>query len=333
MNVGIYARYQPRETTYAAIRVAQLARQFGNQVSFLATTPRRGLVHADWDDRVLRDVRFTDWAETLDTIIWLECPLIEQVLWSRRARKGRSRRRVILIASPHDSEVAIRQVYPAFDSVVAPSDELALGLLQGYGLKTVLAAPWSPGLPVTVRRGAHGPLRLHFLLWEPPYPGSDVTALAIIGNLLAAQVDIAIHVTLNSRSGETVRYLGRHARADGRMTFSRGSDFETLLLAFGDHDLTVDVTPANVFGILPLCSLHAGTPTIVADGMVARAIIADGRYGACVPAGDPAEFLAAIDCIVVCPDLLDRMREGCPAWLRQRARDFEGAWATLLSDR
>ena len=84
MKVGIYTRWQRRDSTYAAIQIADLMSLWQHEVTILTPTPKRPTVSNFWDSRVRQDsnIRFTDWAAQLAVVIWTFWPTPGQLEWT-----------------------------------------------------------------------------------------------------------------------------------------------------------------------------------------------------------------------------------------------------------
>jgi glycosyltransferase involved in cell wall biosynthesis len=339
VNVGVHTRYQPRESTYAAIQVADLARDCGNEVSVFTTTPRRPPVHARWDCRVVRDVPFTAWAASLDLIVWMDVPSAEQVTWAMRPRDGLGPRRTVLVADREHTRDMLRDVYPRFTHVVAPSLASATHL-RAAGVDGVVSIPWSPRLPVTRRGPAPADVRLHFPLCTVQDRGQDPLVLDLVERLLRRAAPADVRVTMNGRSGEIVRRLERRAREYGRLTLGRCADFESLVLCLGEHDVTVLPVAGGSFGMVALCSLHAGVPVVTFDAVPVDEFVHDGRHGVLVRGTgvdgvdtvDVDRFEDALSRLLDRGTRLAEMQSACTEGLAARVGEFERAWAVILSE-
>lgn len=347
MNVGIVTRYQPRDSTYAAIQLAGLARCMGNQASVYTTTPRRPVVHPAWDGRVVRDARFTDWAGPLDLVVWMDCPPADQLAWAVASGPGHRRRVAVLVASWEDSLSEIRTIYPGFAAVVAPSSALAAHLRE-CGTENLREIPWSPRLPVTCPRPVPDdrPISVHFPLCELQGREHDAAAVDLIERLLRVDMPVSIRASLDGRSGEVVRRLERRAKAHARLTLAKCNGFEETFIALGEHDLTALTTVSESFGMMALCSLHAGSPVIGPGAPPLDEFLVDGKNGALV-AGEFREVQPGL----VIPSLADQdafearllavlsdraglsgLRLSCTAGLEARAANFDELWAEFLSE-
>jgi hypothetical protein len=344
MNVGICAPYQPRDATYAAIQVADLARRQGHEVSFLATTPPRPVVDARWDARVLRDVRFTEWSRPHDVVVWVGCPPAGQVDWFLGSGGGVARR-AVLVATWDDCGAAVVAVYPRFTRVVAPSAAATRYLIGAMPnrARNVVEVPWSPCLPLTAPTGRPpGPLRLHVPLCEAQTRTSDAYAIFVVERLLRGDVPVQVVFSLNGRSGETVRRLRRRAHESSRLTVVRRNDFESLLLSLDAHDFTVVPAVGESFGMLALCSLHAGVPVfafnvppmdeVLAWGGVLVPCVATGRPpGVAVPSAEDWDaFADELARLAADSAAADAPRGFVGHGLTDRRVQFEDAWTRLL---
>lgn len=322
MRVGIHTRWQRRDVTYAAIQLADLFSRWGHHVALFTPTPRPARVSRYWDGKVrgAARVRFTDWAADLDTVIWTSCPHVGQPAWADKAGK-----QTVLLGDPGDGPL-IEEAYPAFHKVLAPSGHAARAL-AGARLKNVVACPWSPVLPVTVRVEAIDAPRLYVPPADRPGPAAPDAAAAAIGPALAVQPHAVATVSLDGRPRPAARDLRRLARAfPGRLTLLTGEDYDRQLLRYGEHDLTLLTGTAGGFGVAALCSLHMGTPVV---GYLAQPLeeVVAGRSGVLVPrAGRPEDRIrlaGALMRVLGSPSALLRYRAGCPAGLTRRREAFE----------
>jgi hypothetical protein len=345
MNVGICAPYQPRDATYAAIQVADLARRQGNEVSFLATTPRRPAVDTRWDAHVLHESCFTEWARPRDVVVWVGCPPSGQVDWFLASGEG-LRRRAVLVATRDDSGAAIAAVYPRFTRVVAPSAASARHLVGAMPnrARNVIEVPWSPCLPLTAPAGrVAGPLRLHVPLCEAQTRTSDACAVFVVERLLRRDVPVQIVVSLNGRSGETVRRLRRRAHESPRLAIARRNDFESLLLSLAAYDFTVVPAVGESFGMLALCSRHAGVPVFAFDASPMDEVAARGGVlvpcavtgrppGVALPSAEDWDaFADALARLAADPAAADGLRGFAGHGLADRRARFEYTWGVILA--
>jgi hypothetical protein len=354
MNIGIYARYQPCDVTYAAIQIADLAQRHGNQVAFLTPTPKRPPVHARWDDQIIRAVPFMKWAENLDLVIWLECPTVEPVRWCQQPRGGTRPgthargRTTVLVSSWNDTEYQVSNIYPIFTHVVAPSRAAYAYLTHDIRLENVRLVPWSPQLPIIIRSPLEPMQRpsLHFPLCDCQSRDFDPMVIDLVERLLRHKRDIDLHVSLNGRSGEVVRRLERRAREYANLTMVKCSDFEPFVMKLSEHDLTVILATSESFGMTALCSLHAGTPVIAYAVPPLDEFVVHNRHGILVSGtvtgkipgtadndwNDQMKFENAMLALLDQRERLAALRMACTGGLEERAIQFGQGWTLLFSE-
>jgi glycosyltransferase involved in cell wall biosynthesis len=116
---------------------------------------------------------------------------------------------------------------------------------------------------------------------------SDAT-LVIAGNDMGSGTAIRAAVAAHGL-GERVRFTG----------LLRGHE---RLEALADADVVVYPSEHEIFGLVPLESLLAGTPVIVADDSGAAEVIRSTGGGQVIRAGDAAALAAAINLVIRDPD-------------------------------
>jgi glycosyltransferase involved in cell wall biosynthesis len=328
MNVGIYTRWQRRDSTYAAIQVADLLSQWQHDVAILTPTPTKPPVSSFWDARVARDalVRFTDWAESRALVIWTFCPDPAQLNWIVRAGK-----RAIVVPDWADLHL-IDEVSALCWRIYAPTLHWAR-VLEGRGARNVVLCPWSPVLPITIRTLVP-PVRVYV----PPVdrPGEDdELAVDVVEGLLALDRAVVATVSIDGRRGALAKRLDRLAHIEPRLTLDRPLDYHHQILRYGDHSLTLLSAVVENFAIPALCSFHMGTPvigfnapTLAEAASPQNAVLVD--CGAAPAAVDCRDLLEAL-MVLVEPSRLSQLFSGCAAGLAQRRLGFESAWRAAVS--
>jgi hypothetical protein len=323
MKVGIYARWQRRDTTYAAVQIAELMSLRQHEVTILTPTPTRPAVSGFWDHRVRHDaqVKFADWAAPLAAVIWMFWPQPAQVEWANKAGK-----RTILVPDWADM-AAIGEVGPRFHRIMAATRRWA-AMLRNEGVR-VAACPWSPMLPVTLRALTR-PVRVYVPPHDRPGDVDDALAVDIVEAMLDLDRDVQATISTDGHRGAVVKRLERLAKASRRLTLARPEDYHRQVLRFGEHSLTLLAPVVENMGMSALCSLHMGTPIIGLD-VPPFDEIAAATNAIVVPArGDPLDFLESLMTLIQGPRLA-QLFDGCPGGLERRRAEFEHAWAMALA--
>jgi hypothetical protein len=324
MRIGICTPWRRRDVAYAAIQLADLFSRWGHHVALFTSIPQPARVSHYWDGKIRTAgrMKFTSWAVDLDTIIWTTCPHVGQPAWAEKAGK-----QTVLLGDPGDGAL-IEETYPAFHKILAPSSH-AVRVLTAARLKSVVACPWSPVLPVTTPTGTEVVTGLR--LYVPPIDRSRSTspdaAMTVIGSVLAARPAVVATVSLSGRDRSASQRLRRLARTSGgRLTLLGGEDYDRQLLRYGEHDLTLLTATSEVFGIAALCSLHMSTPVVGYLTQPLTEIVGD-RSGVLVPrAGQPEDCIRLarkLMRVLDSPSALFRYRTGCPTGLMRRREAFE----------
>jgi glycosyltransferase involved in cell wall biosynthesis len=321
MNVGIYTRWQRRDSTYAAIQVADLLTQ-RHAVTILTPTPRRPAVSGFWDGRVRHDVRFVDWAGPLDVVIWTACPRPEPVAWAAAAGK-----RTVLVPAWDDLDAIVR-AGPRFGRIMAPTYRWAR-FFAALGARNVVTCPWSPMLPVTLRAPAD-PVRVYVPPIERPGEADDGLVVEVVEALLELDRSVRATVAIDGRRGGVVRRIERRAKAEPRLTLARPEDYHRQVLRYGEHSLTLIPGGAEGFGMSALCSLHMGTPVVGFDTPPLAELAGPGN-SVLVEDRDGIDLLAALIPLVAGVGLA-KLFAGCSRGLGRRRAGFEAAWGEALAD-
>jgi hypothetical protein len=333
MNVGIYTRWQRRISTYAAIQIADLMSQWQHDVTILTPTPRKPLVSSFWDKRVRHDsqIRFTDWAATLDIVIWTFCPQPAQPTWVAKAGK-----RAILVPDWDDLR-AIGEAGRQFWRVMAPSQHW-VHILKDRGLRNATLCPWSPMLPVTNRQ-PDGSLKVYVPPVDRPEDSGDGSVIDVVEALFEYDQSVQVTVSMDGRRGVLVKRLENLAKIEPRLTLDRPVNYQQQLLRCGEHSVTLLSSTIYNFGMWALFSLHMGTPIVGFDTQTLDEL-ANPRNSILVPCSAasfvpdeltllmPADRQSLIDALMLLtePAELSRISAGCSIGLEQRRLDFEAAW-------
>jgi glycosyltransferase involved in cell wall biosynthesis len=318
MNIGIYTRWQRRDSTYAAIQIADLLSQWRHEVTILTPTPTKPPVSSFWDGHVRHDsqVRFTEWAAPLALVIWLFCPHPGQPVWAKNANK-----RTVLVPDWADLSV-ISEVGPLFWRVLAPTRCWA-NLLADRGARNVVHCPWSPVLPITERSHA-GPVKVYVPPVDRPGEDDESTAVDIIEAVLSLNKSVQATISTDGRRSALAKRLERLAKAQPRLTLDRPADYHQQVLRYGEHSLTMLTTVVENFAMSALCSFHMGTPVV---GFNAPSLdeVANPQNSVLVALSDQRGLLDALMALIEQPKL-SRLFAGCQAGLAQRRLEFEAVW-------
>jgi hypothetical protein len=338
MNVGIYTRWQRRDSTYAAIQIADLMSQWQHEVTILTPTTPKPPVSGFWDGRVRHDsqVRFTEWAAPLSVLIWTFCPHPSQSVWAKSANK-----RTILVPDWADLHV-IDEVGPTFWRIVAPTYCWAQ-LLKDRGARNVVFCPWSPMLPIT-RRSSSSPVQVYVPPVDRPGDEDDGLAVDVVEAMLTLNHSAKATISMDGRRGAIAKRLERLAKAEPRLTLDKPADYQQQVLRYSDHSLTLISTVVENFGMSALFSFHMGTP-VVGFNIQSRnemanpqnSVLVNCKATGCSP-GEPAllvsadrrNLLDALMALVEQPEL-SQLFDGCPRGLERRRTRFEAGWADMIA--
>lgn len=337
MNIGIYTRWQRRDSTYAAIQVADLVSQWQHDVTILTPTPTKPPVSSFWDGRVHHDsqVRFTDWAAPLSLVIWTFCPHPGQLLWAKNTNK-----RTILIPDWADLR-AIDETGSAFWRIMAPTRGWMQRLRAGK-TRNIVFCPWSPMLPIT-KRLPDKTVRIYVPPIERAGDEDGDLAVDVVEAALTLDKLVQATISMNGCRSSVAKRLERLARVEPRLTLDRPADYHQQVLRYGEHSLTLLSTVMENFCMSALCSFHMGTPVVgfnvqsldeVANQR--NSVLVDCEATGCAPGTTttlvPNDRRNLLDAIMTLLDgqELSRLFAGCHTGLAQRRLEFEAAWLAVV---
>ena len=343
MKLGLYTRYLRDEVTYAAIRVANFARDRGIPVDVVCPTNACSkLVEPYWDQHALmiHGGEFTEWAKKCSTLVWTFVPDVEQVAWCRRKEIH-----TVLLASWDEMQEPDFKAAQAFDTVVAPS-KAAQEFLRSKKLTNVECVRWDPGVSYTRKPDAHvgERVRMFVPLFGTQPERVDDSVLPMFDEIL---MTTAGSVTLsyvpshwNAYARKQLRRL--HARHPGRVTLVDRFTPSRLNVYYGQHDLTVCPSLVENFCLPVSVSLAMGTPVVAfemppvvefvteANGLLVKEEIVPTRTG--VPTVMPRYdgFGKAVVELASNPDRIRRLQRGTEHGCLQRREFFETKWGRLI---
>jgi hypothetical protein len=231
--IGFYAPYDWDEATYAAIRLAELARQQGQVPSYRAYGRRLAQscsLHADWDDEVIWSRKaLNNWIAAQRVIVWFEP---RKALLNYAKKQGVKN---ILVPMLHRLEHHTFRDLKLFDMIYCPN-ELTFGILGRAGLRNLVHVDWDAGLPLVQKSGFFEEGR-HRVLVLPEWPITNEWGLALaytIRALLDAKPEVDVTVVQQRQWPKIVNramldLMDCHAL---RINMLRGQPWHALLHAY-----------------------------------------------------------------------------------------------------
>lgn len=265
-KLGIRTPYSHCEATYAAMRIADWAEQRGIDVSILTVTDNPPLLSDEWDSRVTlqHSVKFAEWVDEQDSIVWLFPPAEEQLRWVKKMGKH-----TIGVVFWHLMRPGHAQLYKHFDTLVTPAHAASDLFRVRWGRDDIVVAPWEPGLPTTIKDPNRPEHMLRVLLPVLDHMPDRTTteALGLAARLVeSGEAMITVAYTPSQLRPAGVKYLQQLVkRHPDNCRLVASPSIANRPFLFHQHELTVWPTHSEDIGMLGMTSLAMGTPVAAFD--------------------------------------------------------------------
>jgi len=219
-----------------------------------------------WDRAAGRAARmaFDDWITFMDLVVWTHCPPIDDVLKAKRHG-------VITVLAPlwHEFRPEHRELYPIFDRIIVPSQEIGRFAIRCGGGNRVFAPTWDPGLPLLrkLSRSTAAPALLLPLFDADPRRIEDAI-LDVLGRILEEFLTVTLTVAYNTSTVAPFvkRRIKRYSKCfNGRVKAITGVHPDYRPLLYCTHDLMVWPVDRVDVGLSALTALSVSTPVIHFD--------------------------------------------------------------------
>jgi hypothetical protein len=315
-------------------------------VSIYPALQRCSDISRHWDAAV-REAgrsRFTDWALQHDTLIFIQCPSREQIVWCKA-----NKIRTAIFSLWHELYGDDKDAYKAADVVFAPTQTETNYLRSRWQLGRVIYLPLDLGQPFVLKEPKRrSPTRTILLpLFDGLARRFEMTVLEIVVRLLTTFDDIRFTAaytssTLAPHAYNKLRQLSLRFR--GRVELQPRVDYNARPLLFQRHDLTLWPTVAESTGFWGLMSMSQGTPvacfhyTPVAEFINEyNAIALPCRQGFTemgVPVADPdyGKWEEHLHAALKTPELLRMLQQSVHHGLDQRRAAFQETLQRAIAD-
>lgn len=149
MRVGIVLNYIRHDSTYAALRTAEILRNLGYSVTLFdkAFKSVKAHLHDFWDDFVLsqKDTTFEEWTEECNLLVWFCYPSPKEIKAIKKINKSN-----ICIATWDSVDTDIVASIKNCDAVVCPSKSQVKYFNDFWHLKDAVYIPTDCNWPLTV---------------------------------------------------------------------------------------------------------------------------------------------------------------------------------------
>jgi glycosyltransferase involved in cell wall biosynthesis len=339
--LGIVTRYQKHDSTFAALAIARHLEARGCNFSLLSRGWRAKSVIPDWDSHI-KTVRYDTWLKNKQLIIWTE-PADEAWLHYAAVNHVYS----YLYSSWEQFGSYDEKTLSYYARILAPTPMQAMLLRDRFQLANVSSIPFTPGLPVTHKRGnmVPGQLRLFTSLYGAQLKRVELAAVLMLADMCAEFPEV--HVTIACSKGlapYTIRDLREYAKQFGtRWTVKHDCPWQEQTLLIADSDLTVWPAKYDGIGLLGLTSLYMGTPVVAWDVPPMNEHLSPGANALLVPCEldynwlgvphaipDYEEFVRVLRWIISKPAVLADLRKKTHDRLLEQRKAFAVGWDQIL---
>ena len=351
MKLGIVLNYIRHDSTYAALKTAELLRDQGYYVTFFDKNIKsaKARLHAHWDDFMLssREVAFEDWLDDCDIVVWFAYPSVKE---SKILKKEKIPS--ICVATWDSVDDDVISSIKLCNKVVCPSKAQTTYFKDYWRLPDVTYVPLACNVPLTNNsRLINDSVKMlvacpgyqlkridHSKLFDALYMAMLMFPKLNVDFLFSSKVasQIKVNVTKFEKTFESGNKL---TTIDDPTGFAEGP------LAYSLCDITLWPVQLESFGYVGLESLSMGTPVIAYDFSPMNEIIQDGLNGFLIPcdkketdmgvnfaAHNGKEMVKVLTSIMCHPDKILKARLGTHLGLTERNKDFKEGWSTLLED-
>lgn len=289
MQLGICTRYVRHEANYAGIRLANMARQLGIDVSIYNVGTNTPDVDPQWDKRVVTSdiTTYPAWARKQTHILWTHTPDMLQFEWTLMNQIKTSVMILLHRATMFGSDDEITDavyVMAHADKLICPSDACYKSYAESFTNCWYL--PLDYGNPLYTH-DADKPIdapRILLPLWDGASRRMEMTALQLVVNTLHEfqKVTITIPYDRKVTHASVVRRLRTIQQCfPGRVTLAHSVRPSARFTYYQSHDLTLYPTQHETLALNILASLEMGTPVVAFNAMPVSEILDDDN-GVCV---------------------------------------------------
>ena len=349
MKIGIVLNYQRHDSTYAAIKTAELVRDLGYTVSLFDKSPKatKPRLHDFWDSFVItnKEQNFEEWYADCPVLIWYTYPTYREL---KGTRKQGINSICVATWDSVDSEVAT--CLKSCDLVVCPSKSQVSYFSSYWRLKDLEFIPVDCNWPITKNdRPDRGYFKVvvacpgyqikridHTKLFEALYtvmqlcPGIEFVFL--FSGKVASQ--IKINVTKYEKSLENGSKL---TCIDDPTGWAEGP------IIYTDCDAVLWPVQLESFGYVALEALTMGTPVIAYNFLPMNEIVSDQVNGLLIPCDSKETDLGVsyavhnedglvktVTKLVNDPALYSKIKGTVHKGLEERSKKAKSMWSETL---
>jgi glycosyltransferase involved in cell wall biosynthesis len=289
MRVGIVLNYIRHDSTYAALRTAEILRNEGYSITFFDKSYKsvKASLHDYWDPFVLssKNTSFDDWVEDCSLVIWYAYPTSKDLKAIKKKNK-----KSICVATWDSVDGEIASGIKSCDAIVCPSKSQVTYFNDYWRLKNVTYIPLDCSCPLTqhdignkdrlriivacpgyqIKRIDHG--KLFDALYEFMSSVTNVDIDFLYSSKVASQIKVNI-----TKFEKTFDNGNKITAVDDPTGWSEGP------LVYCLCDVVLWPVQLESYGYVALEALSMGTPVIAYNFVPMNEIVSDGVNGLLIP--------------------------------------------------
>jgi glycosyltransferase involved in cell wall biosynthesis len=289
MRVGIAINYVRHDSTYAALRTAEILRNAGYSVTFFdkAYKSTKASLHDYWDDFVVssKSASFEEWADECSLVIWYAYPTNKEIKYLKKKNK-----KSICVATWDSVDGEIISQIKTCDKVICPSKSQVKYFNDYWRIKNVDYVPVDCNCPITSHDlGADDCLRV--IVACPGYQIKRIDHTKLFDTLyefLKQNKNIRMNFLYSSKVASQIKINV----VKFEKTFENGSSLKTIddptgwaegPLAYCLCDFVIWPVQLESYGYVGIEALTMGTPVVAYNHIPMNEIVTDNVNGFLIP--------------------------------------------------
>jgi glycosyltransferase involved in cell wall biosynthesis len=351
MKVGIVLNYIRHDSTYAALKTAEILRDKGYVVTLFDKSHKsvKARLHAYWDDFILstKEIPFDDWTDDCDVVIWYTYPSSKEV---RALKKYKVPNICVVTWDSVDSDTI--SCIKGCSRLVCPSASQTSYFREYWRLKNVTCIPLDCNCPLTLNgRKPSEEFSLivacpgyqikridHSKLFESLYLAMEKNPKLNIDFLFSNKVASQIKININ-KFEKTFPEGNKLVCVDDPTGWSEGP------LLYSLYDAVLWPVQLESFGYVALEALSMGTPVIAYNFPPMSEIVSDHVNGFIIPCdrketelgvsyavhnGD--ELLKTLGKVISDKELVQKVKSNTHKGLEERAEKSSALWDQIIDE-
>ncbi len=289
MRVGIVINYVRHDSTYAALRTAEILRNAGYSVSFFdkAYKSTKAALHDYWNDFVVssKSATFEQWSEECSVIIWYAYPTNKEIKALKKKNK-----KSICVATWDSVDGEIISQIKSCDKVICPSKSQVKYFNDYWHIKNVDYVPVDCNAPLTSHDVGTGEY-LRVIVACPGYQIKRIDPNKLFDSLyefLQQSHNTHMHFLYSSKVASQIKLnVTKFEKSFNNESFLKTIDDPTGWaegpLAYCLCDVVLWPVQLESYGYVGLEALTMGTPVVAYNHLPMNEIITDNVNGFLIP--------------------------------------------------